>query len=170
MKYILQLIFAFFYFESSAQDCKDYVSVKSDKVTGKETFSFNEIITISDDGGKTGLLLHGLLDSKKKSAIVIFIGADESFSCVSEGDKIYVLFRDESRLQLQSDGDFNCQGKFTVYFGGIFGKKKQLEELSKKEIDVVRLTTRTGSVEKTLTPEQSKQYMQSISCLLASMK
>jgi hypothetical protein len=143
---------------------------ETDKVTGKTHFSFTEPITTSEDGGKTGLLFYGLLDQTRQSLVWIIQGLESGFSCVDDDDDMYILFRDGTRLQLKNDGKFNCDGKFTEYFGGVLGKKKQLEEISTKEIETIRLTSSHGSVERTLDPEQSKLLLQSILCLKAGMK
>jgi len=77
-----------------------------------------------------------------------------------------VLFRDGSRIELINDGKFNCDAKFTQYFGGVFGKKKELEMFRTKEVETIRIWTSKSYVEEDFTSEQSKQLLHTVDCLL----
>lgn len=76
-----------------------------------------------------------------------------------------ILFRDGTRLELINDGKFNCEAKFTQYFGGSFGKKKQLDMLRAKEIETMRIWTSKSYVENDFSTDQSKQLIKTIECL-----
>jgi len=86
-------------------------------------------------------------------------------SCIDDTDKMNILFRDRSRFELVNNGKFNCESAFTLYFGGVFGKKKELEQLRTKEIEKMRIWTSKSYVEEEFTPENSKAFMKSLDCL-----
>ncbi len=56
-------------------------------------------------------------------------------------------------------------GKATVYFGDIFGKKKQLEELKTKKIQTMRVWTSDSYVEKDFTTDNQDEFYNVINCL-----
>lgn len=144
-------------------DCSDLVSTELDKVTGKSNTGAKEMIVMSEDGGKSGIGLYIL--KTEKSIIYSFkvVGS----GCIDDKEKMNVLFRDGTRLEIFNDGDFNCEGKFTLYFGGIFGKKKELEIFRTKEIETIRIWTSRSHVQKNLTAEQSMQIMKTTDCLIS---
>ena len=86
-------------------------------------------------------------------------------SCIDKGNKINILFTDGSRLELFSDGKFNCQGQATVYFGGIFGKESQLAELILKKIATMRVWTSNSFVEKYFSTKNSNDFFQIVNRL-----
>tara|TARA_R110002033_G_scaffold170884_1_gene214659 strand:+ start:876 stop:1496 length:621 start_codon:yes stop_codon:yes gene_type:complete len=149
-----------------SSDCSSYIITETDKMTGKSSTGAKETLIISEDGGKTGFGIYALNSSNSK-ALIMSVQAVGAGSCVDDDNKMNILFRDGSRLELINDGKFNCDAKMTLYFGGIFGKKKQLEELATKEIETMRVWTSKSYVEKDFSSAQSKQLMKTISCLMA---
>ncbi|WP_242132613.1 hypothetical protein [Aestuariivivens marinum] len=149
-----------------SSDCSNYILTETDKMTGKSSTGAKETLIISQDGGKTGFGIFAL-NSSNSNALILSIQAVGAGSCIDDDNKINILFRDGSRLELYNDGKFNCDAKMTLYFGGIFGKKKQLNELATKEIETMRVWTSKSYVEKDFTSEQSKRLMKTISCLMA---
>lgn len=143
-------------------DCSDLISTEVDKVTGKSSTGAKDILIISDDGGKSGFGIYMLNSSR---SLIFSIQAVGAGNCIDDDDKINVLFRDGTRLELQNDGKFNCEAKFTLYFGGVFGKNKELEMFKTKEIETIRVWTSKSYIEKNLTTDQSKQFMKTVECL-----
>ena len=146
----------------SLGDCSNYVQVNEDKMTGKKT-TYGQII-VSDDGGDTGFSII-LMNSSTGGLIIAITGAGSGSGCVSEGDKINILFRDGSRMELVNEGKFNCQGKATAYFGDVFGKKKQWEELKTKKIETLRVWSGSSYVQSDFTNENSEAFYGAINCL-----
>jgi hypothetical protein len=146
-------------------ECSDIISTNTDKITGRTSIMAKESIVVSNDGGKTGL---GIIVFKIEESIVVSITAAGAGSCIDDDDKMNVLFRDGTRLELINNGKYNCDAKFTLYLGGAFGKKKELELFKTKEIESIRVWTSSSYVEKDLTPEQSKELMKTIECLAKS--
>lgn len=144
-------------------DCADLISTETDKMTGKSTTASKETLIISEDGGKTGF---GIFIMDISGSLVFSIQAVGAGSCIDDDNKMNVLFRDGTRLELVNNGKFNCDGKFTLYFGGSFGKKKELEMFRTKEVETMRIWTSKSYVEKDFSSDQSKQLMKTVDCLL----
>ena len=64
-----------------------------------------------------------------------------------------------------NNGKFNCDGHFTLYFGGIFGNKKELEMFKTKEVETMRVWTSKSYVEQDLEPDTSILLLRSFQCL-----
>ena len=144
-------------------DCSNFIETTEDKMTGKKSTAAKSTIVVSTDGGKKGFGI--LLLQSSTGGLILSIQAVGAGSCVDEGNKINILFADGSKLELASEGKFNCKGNATVYFGGIFGKKRQLEELRTKKIQTMRVWTSDGYVEKDFTEDNSNEFMQTANCL-----
>ena len=97
--------------------------------------------------------------------VVLSIQAAGGGSCIDEDDKMNILFRDGTRIELINNGKFNCEGKFTLYLGGKIGGKKELESFRSKEIETMRIWTSKSYVEKDFNDSESRQFMQTVSCL-----
>lgn len=149
--------------EAKTSDCSNYLETTEDKMTGKKTTAAKNTIIVSTDGGKKGFGI--LLMNSSSGSLIISIQAVGAGNCIDEGNKINILFTDGSKLELASDGKFNCKGNATLYFGGVFGKKKQLIELKTKKIQTMRVWTSDGYVEKDFTQENSDDFFYTINCL-----
>jgi len=143
-------------------NCDEYTMTTVDKVTGKSSVSSKGTIIVSKDGGKKGF---GIIVLKSGKSVILSIQAVGAGSCIDDDNKMNILFRDGTRLELRNDGKFNCKGNYTQYFGGSFGKKKQLEMLKTKEVEIMRVWTSKSYVEETFTEEQSDELMNTIRCL-----
>ena len=145
-------------------ECSELISTETDKMTGKSSTAAKNTLIVSDDGGKNGFGI--FLMNSSSGSIIFSIQAVGAGGCIDDDNKMNILFRDGTRLELVNNGKFNCKSKFTLYFGGSFGKKKQLEMLRTKEIETMRIWTSKSYVEKNFTSEQSKQLMKTVDCLL----
>ena len=148
--------------ESSKSNCDAYTVTTVDKVTGKSSISSKSTIIISENGGKKGF---GILALKSSNSLILSIQAVGAGGCIDDDNKMNVLFRDGTRLELVNDGKFNCDARYTQYFGGNFGKKKELEMFQNKEVEIIRIWTSKSFVEEELTKEQSNELMNTIKCL-----
>ena len=144
-------------------DCSSYISTEVDKMTGKSIVAGKEMLLVSKDGGKNGFGIYIVKNGKRN--IIFSIQAVGAGNCIDDDNEMNVLFRDGSRIELINDGKFNCDAKFTQYFGGVFGKKKELEMFRTKEIETIRIWTSKSYVEEDFTSEQSKQMLHTVDCL-----
>jgi hypothetical protein len=147
--------------ENIESNCDELIKQVEDKVTGAKYITNGTDLMISKDG-KNGFSILAMITKNPKLLIITAVGAG---SCIDDDEKANILFRDGSRLELENDGKFNCENHFTLYFGGRFGKLEQFNELSKKEIEILRVSTRNGFVEETLTPMQSKKFEKTCDCM-----
>lgn len=148
---------------SDTSDCLKYIETTEDKMTGKKTTAAKGTIIVSKDGGKKGLGI--FLMQSSSGSLIVSIQAVGAGSCIDQGNKVNILFTDGSRLELSSDGKFNCKGNATLYFGGVFGKKKQLEELKTKKIQTMRVWTSESYVEQDFTEDNRNEFFHTINCL-----
>lgn len=148
----------------NSSDCSNYISTEVDKVTGKSTVAAKEMLIVSKDGGKNGFGFY--IMKSDRGSIIFSIQAVGAGNCIDDDNKMNVLFRDGTRIELFNDGNFNCDAKYTQYFGDIFGKKKELKLFSTKEVETIRIWTSKSYVEEDFTPEQSKQLLHTVDCLL----
>jgi hypothetical protein len=148
--------------DNSILECSDLIVTETDKMTGKSSISAREVLLITRDGGNEGF---GIMIMKVSNFLVFSIKAVGAGSCIDDDDKMNVLFRDGTRLELFTDGKFNCKNNFTLYFGSSFGKKKELGYFKTKEVETMRIWTSDGNVEEDFSSEQSKQLMKTIDCL-----
>lgn len=149
--------------EKASSDCSKYISVNVDKMTGKTSKSTKSNLVVSSDGGVKGF---GFLLMKSSGSIIFSIDVAGAGNCIDDEDKMNVLFRDGTKLELSSDGKFNCKRKYSQYFLGAFGKKKQFEMFRTKEVETIRIWTSDGYVEEDFTIEQSQELIMTINCLI----
>jgi hypothetical protein len=148
-----------------SSDCSNWIKTATDKVSGSTSTSAINTLVVSTDGGKTGFGIFMMEMQSSKGGLILVIQAVGAGNCIDEGAKINILFDDGSRLELKNDADFNCKGKATIYFGGSFGKKKELNELKTKKIGTMRVWTRDSYVEKDFTQDNKDDFFNVINCL-----
>lgn len=144
-------------------DCLNWIKTVEDKVSGKSFTSMKDYLVLSQDGGKKGFGINLMLSNS--NSIIFSIKAAGAGSCIDKGAKINILFTDGTRMELASDGDFNCKGNSTIYFGGSFGEKSQLNEIKVKKIDIMRVWTSDSYVEQKFDPDQAEQFKNALNCL-----
>ena len=148
----------------SNKNCSDLITTIADKVTGLNSRHSIAAI-ILNDGGKSKIEVRLL---EVNSIIGILFLVEGASRCIDDTNEIYILFRDGTRLVIENDAKYNCDGEFKLYFNNIHGKKKILETISTKEIETIRIWTRESYVEQDLTPENSKELIMSLNCLISN--
>ena len=145
------------------ESCNNWIETTKDKVTGDQQVTAKSKIIISSDGGQTGFGILAFLDNNNFP--ILSIQAVGAGNCIDESTKINILYRDGTRSEIYSNNDFNCDARASLYFGGVFGKSKELRNLSSKEIETMRVWTNDSYVEKDFTEEQSMQLKYTMKCL-----
>lgn len=148
---------------NAAPDCASVLKTKTDRVTGNTITSINAPVVVSPDG-RTGLVIN--LFKSTSGSLILSTTAVGASACVDDDTKINVLFADGKRMELISDGKFNCDGNSVVYFGGVFGKQSQLNDFATRDISIMRVWTRDGYVEREFLPEQARTLRSGFSCLM----
>ncbi len=105
------------------QDCSDLILTTVDEVTGSTSSRSKYPLVVSGDDNDSGFEMSIL---KGTNSIIFSIKVNGAGSCIEKDGKMNIVFRDYSRLDLINNGDFNCNSKFSLYFGGNFGKRKAI--------------------------------------------
>jgi len=95
--------------------CEDVIETSVDKVTGKSSIATKDFITVGDKENGFNIIM--LITS---NSLVFSLGVNGKVGCIDEKDKMNVLFRDGTRIELLHNSKFNCTGDFTVYFSKSF--------------------------------------------------
>jgi hypothetical protein len=144
-------------------DCSNWITTTTDKVDGTTYTAGKNDLIISADGGKKGISIYMFIP--KDNALILSIKAVGASSCIDDENKINFLFTDGSRLAMVNNAQFNCKGNASLFFGGILGKKRELEQLKTKKIQTMRVWTTDGYVEEDFTVEQQEEFFNVINCL-----
>ena len=146
------------------KSCSDYIQVNEDKMTGRKTIMGHEPIMVSNDGGKTGLIIMSM-KTPKDDGIIISLRAVGASPCIDEDNKVNILFTDGTKHELKNEADYNCDGESTLYFAAGFGKKEVLKNLKNKQVETIRVWTSDGFVQEDLPKTSSVQLMKTVKCL-----
>ena len=144
-------------------DCSNWIKTETDKFTGRSITTGKNAIVITNTIGNNGLRILLMLGSD--NGIIFSTQIVGAGRCIEERAKIYILFTDNSKLLLSSSSKFNCKGNATIYFGGVFGNKSELEELITKKIQSMRVVTSDGYVESDFNVNNQEEFYNQINCL-----
>lgn len=148
--------------------CDSVITYEVDQFSGKGSWSNKESIILSDNGvDGMGMML---LMSNDKNKSIIWVTTSTEVGCVDKGNKVEIVFTDSERMTLYSDGSFNCKGKATVYFGNIFGKKREMEKLSTTTIDMIRVHGSSTLHSEKFKPETAEYFRKAFNCLAQELK
>jgi hypothetical protein len=150
-----------------ALTCDDYTFVHTDKIKGGSNHVGRKRVAVSEDS-KSGFIFF-LLAAERDLSLNVKVVEGSRNACLDSKAEIAILFADGSRLSLRSSDDFNCSGDATVYFGGVFGKYDELEELATKKIKAMRIYTYKSNVQSDFTDAQASEILNQISCLRKSL-
>ena len=143
--------------------CNTLMKTEEDKFTGKLLTSMAEGIVVSSDSKNGfGINLFSREDSKVIFLSIRTVGAG---NCVRERDRIYINFLDGSKMELAHMGDFDCDATSLVYFGGMYGGRKNLGELANKRVSAMRVWVGDSYVDQEFTEENSLALMNAVKCL-----
>ena len=93
--------------------CDNVLMNETDSLTGENIIRSQRNIIISDDGGKTGFAILGIL---MDSTFILRIKTVGAGACVNYGDQIHFVFNDSSELRLTNMAQFNCEAQSSLYF------------------------------------------------------
>lgn len=147
-----------------SSNCSNWIKTTEDRVSGTNFTTIKEYLVISEDGGKTGFGID-LIQSSKKS-IIFTIKAVGAKGCIDDNAKVNLLFTDGTRLEIETNSKFNCKGELTTYFGGVFGRSEELNDLSSKKIEIMRVWTSNGYVEQKFKDLHAEKFKNALNCLL----
>jgi len=143
-------------------ECADLISSETDKISGRTITGAIRRFLVANDARDYGFAMTIMMGAGSLILNIKVVGAS---SCVDDDNKMNLLFRDGTRLELKNIEGFNCKSTFTVYFGGGMGNTKALHAIRTKEVETMRVWTSDGFVEKDFSSEQSKKFMKIFDCL-----
>lgn len=171
MKHLLLLILAFPFENCFSQDttgCFKYITIDEDKFTDKKIVSGKDIVVKSPTNEATGFRIIVMVAGRKQDALIINMTVT-GMNCIDKGDMAYFLCDDGTKFTMAHASSFNCQGDFAFYFGGVFGKSKELEYFSTKKIKAVRFTNTSKVLDFDVPDEDSNAFSHQVKCLLNYM-
>jgi hypothetical protein len=142
--------------------CDSLTMTVVDQIEGKSYKAASGPIIISDDN-EEGMVISILKPAS--GAVVLSIKCFGAGPCVDRGDKIHVLFSDNTRLELKAGGKFNCDAPSTVYFRGVFGNESALKELTSKKVQALRVWTGDSFIEQALTMDMATKLQYTLKCM-----
>jgi len=128
---------------------------EKDEFTGKEYLLVLSQLLVSEDG-KKGFYINPLVKKNTDGTwgYYTIAGKQVGVGNCNENDKLYIIFEDDTKLQMDGWRDFNCEGKLGFDLAG-----KQLEQLQKPIKAIKYQNGRTyDSYQKTLTNPNDKNY------------
>jgi hypothetical protein len=151
-----------------SNDCSNWVKVNEDKVMGTTSSSIKQpliIFTPNKSGGASAFNIQIMKGDSKGIILLIKAYVNNETVCIKENSKVNILFTDGSRIELTSNGDFNCKGDVVIYLGDIWGKDDILKDLQSKTIDILRVWTNDSYIEQTFQKKESNNLKYTIKCL-----
>lgn len=170
MRSLLTLAFLFIAHAAFSQTlCDLLVKIELDSATGAYS-KISEDIVIVKNSKPVITIGFAVMDRTIIFSVIVAGGV----YCVDETSKATFSFRDGSTLEMLNNSKFNCDGDFSLFFYGAFGKKKEFNELLTKEIQHIKIGLRKSVVEKTranfieadIEPAVSKTILQTAGCLV----
>ena len=141
--------------------CELLISTKTDSVTDESFTGTREGLVLSHN--KTNRIISSML--KFNTTIVWSLNVVSADECIEENTAINIIFDDGSKFEMSANNNSNCDQEAVVFFGPVFGNKKELIALSTKLVQTIRVNTKKSFVQEDLTPEQAKSVRLSFQCL-----
>jgi hypothetical protein len=158
MKTILLLLAVSINFAGFGQDTlsnsRKYTKVTVDLVTNDTFISILQPLVAENSNGDNAM---SIVCARHKGLIILSIYARPS-ECLDEKSKAYFVSPDTQRINIYGNHSFNCDGKWynTCYVSAIHNtsaNSKFFQFLITNGIMIIRVETRSGYAQATLTPE-----------------
>jgi hypothetical protein len=148
--------------------CDSLILMEVDSVAGVYTVSSRENIVVTN--GKQIVEFVFLIVDK---TIIVNIALKGSVYCIDETSKVNLKLADGSDFILPNSGKFNCDGEFSLFFGGGSGRKRELGLMQTNPIQYIKVGMRKSVVDKNranfievnIPAEKGKKIMQTLNCL-----
>jgi len=165
MKYIaLIVIFSMAYANSIAQTkldlCNEYIDYTHDKV---RDFTYISTKKIWCYDAESEIILEFIIYGENTLLNVTTTGPN---NCIPQHNKIYILFTDQTRLEITTITTSNCKGSTIAIFGEQYNNLGQIDVFMNKKIETIRIITEGVFIQHDLTPLQSEKLMYSVRCLM----
>lgn len=144
-------------------NCENIIERIDTKKAGVTELRTRNMIIAADESGNKEINI--LFQKNTKGIITIFFKPVGAGDCIDEGSKVNIVYEDDSKTEFKHDGFANCNREISAGFGGNFGRKKQLEELSSKKIKTVKVRTQNGTAEIKFSAQNQEEFLKAINCI-----
>lgn len=163
MKHYFLFMFVVFGLSLSAQtkngDCLAHVIQKEDEVTGEKTVAIKSFIKVVKGSESVTFFLNR---SPGEKSVFLLLKVTGSSPCIDEGEKANILFTDGTRIEIQNQSDFSCDGTFSLFI--VDDETSTLTNLCIKPIKTIRVWTAKGYVEVDIPLAKAKSLMSAFLC------
>jgi hypothetical protein len=105
--------------------------------------------------------------------VVMNISLRGNVYCLDESSKVNVKLKDGSDFDMPNMGKFNCDGEFSLFFGGGSGRKRELGLMQTNAMFYIKVGMRKSVVDKNrpafievnIPPDKGLQIMQILDCI-----
>lgn len=155
-------------FSQATNPCDNYL--KLDSAGGVYSQTSKDDIIIQKNG-KDVLAISVLVMDR---TIIVSFTALGGVYCIDETSKIDFTFADGVEMQMVHAGKFNCDGDFSTFYYGQFGKRKEFAQLANSPLTKVKVGLRKSVVDKNrenfieaaIPEEKAKLLMATLNCLV----
>lgn len=148
------------------ENCEELFETIEERKSGITTVRTKNMMILAADNSDKEIDL--LVQKNSKGIITLILRVIGAGDCIGDGNRVQIVFEDGSKTELHHDSYPNCNGEISLSFGGNYGKKKQLEELSSKKIKSIKAWTQKSSLEESLSADNQAAFQKAISCLQSS--
>lgn len=146
-----------------SQDCSNII-IKVDKFTSDTTIQLKTPLIIKESGTTENFISQFVYYKNANLKVILF--SCKSINCVDESSKVYILFKDGTRLIINSMSDFECNGIMTIAVTGSASSNstEPMESLFSKKIAALRIYGFSSIVDVELTEKESNTFYNQIQC------
>lgn len=167
MKFIFMLVLLVPVLCFGQQDsCSRYIVKTYDKISGNYMISNPDGFNIKNGKSQLSILMLTLNDrAVVYDCISLNFYIDGVVCCPDKENEINILFKDDTRITLYNNEDFNCKGHYEVYLGGAIGNVNVLTSLLSQKIEAIRLHAHQGFFDFDFDSTSSTKFFKQINCL-----
>lgn len=143
-----------------SSDCKNWVISDTDKYTGQTMIAGSE--TIITDNDIEGIKITPF-DDKERKNVFILIKVFGNDNCLEKNTEVNFLFQNGEKINLESDNDFNCEGKFTIFFGKY--QENILNTFLNQKIKSMRVKAQKKHFDYNLNEGAANQFLLTVNCM-----
>ena len=104
--------------------------------------------------------------SKNKWGVIcIYLKGPNGSSCIRENMPVIFYLEDDTSVKMTHGGTFSTNGHAKVFFGGIYGHKKEFKQLLGRYVIAIRINTMGRFIETNLTEDQSVRLYEILNCI-----
>lgn len=150
--------------DTSAQitGCDQILMVEADPVAKEKIIRSRKNIIISENGGKTGFAVFGMVMDSSITFSIRSVGAGP---CAEPGDRVVFVFTDSSKLELSNMGKANCEAQSFLYFNPQRNNFTEMKLLAEKQVGKLTVWTKERFFTQTLNDEMATKIVDLVSCL-----